>query len=309
MEILDNGKIRIGVNIHGAELASLVCDGREYLWQADPEFWGRHSPVLFPIVGMVWNKTLRSHGREFTMGQHGFARDMDFTLVSKTPDQIWFRLDSNELTKEKYPYDFSLEIGYMLSGRSVKVMWKVTDTSEAEDMYYQIGAHPAFHWPMLSSEAINAGTAAMKAELAGSRDRDFIRLADEGRTIVCSQIVPGGGFDESKKYEITTDEKGCVPVNTSSFDGDAWVFENSQVNKISLCRSDRSPYLTVCFDAPVVGIWSSPGKNAPFICIEPWFGRADDAGYTGLFENKKWIQKLPAGVTRFMSYTINIDQV
>lgn len=307
MQTLDNGTVKICVNDHGAELSSISCDGREYLWQADPEFWGRHSPVLFPIVGMVFGKKFRSHGKEYTLGQHGFARDMDFVFERRTDDEVWFALCSDIQTKEKYPYDFKLEIGYRLEGRSIKVMWKVTNPSTEEDLYFQIGAHPAFHWPLLSDASTISGTAAMKSELADSTGRGWMRVAEGVKELSCSQIAAIGGVDPVNRYTIKTDDEGFIPLTTASFDRDAIVFEDSQVNFVTICGKDRKPYLTVSFDAPVVGIWSSPGKNAPFVCIEPWYGRADDAGYDGLYENKKWIQKLGRGESRLMSYTITVE--
>ena len=119
MKNITNGIVTIQVAEHGAELSSLVLNatGREYLWQADPAFWKRHSPVLFPIVGSVWNGEYRSAGpgaasdavpQTYKLGQHGFARDMDFTLLSDAPDadgnpQLMFVLESNEETLKKYP--------------------------------------------------------------------------------------------------------------------------------------------------------------------------------------------------------------
>lgn len=109
---LENELIAIEVEEHGAELKSLVRKntGKEYMWKADPKFWGRTSPVLFPFVGAVKEKQFRTKGQTYTMGQHGFARDMDFTLDSKTEDTLWFVLQSNEETMEKYPYAFTLRI-------------------------------------------------------------------------------------------------------------------------------------------------------------------------------------------------------
>ena len=125
---------------------SIVCNGKEYLWQADPAFWKRHSPVLFPIVGSVWQNTYSVNNRSFNLTQHGFARDMDFELISETADEIRFRLSDNEETREKYPYPFCLEIGYRLEGNRIRVMWQVSNPSD-EDIYFQIGAHPAFYYP------------------------------------------------------------------------------------------------------------------------------------------------------------------
>ena len=146
MTILSNGELRVEVSAHGAELQSIRKGETEYLWQGDPAFWGRRSPVLFPIVGSVWESRYRVAGAEYQMGQHGFARDMDFTLVNASETEVRYRLESSVQTKERYPYDFCLEIAYRLRGRCLDVIWEVTNPS-AEDIYFQIGAHPAFYYP------------------------------------------------------------------------------------------------------------------------------------------------------------------
>lgn len=304
MNTLDNGIISISVKEHGAELASIKCGGREYLWQADEAFWKRHSPVLFPIVGNVWQKKFRSHGAEYPMGQHGFARDMDFTLLSKTEDEIWYVLESSEETIARYPYAFRLEIGYRISGKSVKVMWKVINPSD-EEMSFQIGAHPAFHWPLLSTGSIAAGTEAMNRELAGSTERGWFLLEPQADSYVNSVIGEGGCVNPALTESLKAD-KGYVALDTSSFDHDAFVLENGQVKKVTLCAQDRTPYLSVEYDAPVIGLWSSPGKNAPFVCIEPWYGRTDPMGYCGEFEDRQWIQKIGPKASFRAEYTISV---
>ena len=148
MVVLSNDELTVQVAEHGAELSSIVAKetGKEYLWQADPTFWKRHSPVLFPIVGSVWNQTYRAEGETFTRSQHGFARDRDFVLVQQGPHEVRFRLESDADTLKVYPYPFALEIGYRLQGRQVEVLWKVTNAG-TKPMYFQVGAHPAFYYP------------------------------------------------------------------------------------------------------------------------------------------------------------------
>lgn len=304
MTTLSNNILSICVKQHGAELSSIVKDGREYLWQADPEFWARHSPVLFPIVGMVWQKQYRSHGQTFSLGQHGFARDMDFELIEKTEDTVWYSLCSNSETAQKYPYSFILKIGYKLEGSSVKVMWQVSNPSTEEDLYFQIGAHPAFYWPLLSNQDIAQGTEQMKTVLSRSTERGYFKFGCKQNTLSASQITQGGCYCTERNPITLAD--GFLPLDTHSFDADALVFEDSQVDSVTLCRQDKTPYLALHFDTPVVGLWSSPGKNAPFVCLEPWYGRADDVDYTGEYENKKWIQRLEKGATFNGGYTIEI---
>ena len=146
METISNSVLTVGVSEHGAELQSIQKNGKEYLWQGDTRFWGRRSPVLFPIVGRVWEDTYRYAGNSYRMGQHGFARDMDFKVTYKGEDGIVYWLESTPETLGKYPFPFRLMIGYLLEGNRITVKWRVENLGQL-DMYFQIGAHPAFNFP------------------------------------------------------------------------------------------------------------------------------------------------------------------
>lgn len=305
MKTISNGKLAIAVKEHGAELASIVSNGREYLWQADEAFWKRHSPVLFPIVGAVWNGEYRSHGNAYKMGQHGFARDMDFSLVKESETELRYRLSSNEQTKQKYPYDFCLEIGYQLMDNRIRVMWHVENTG-CEKMSFQIGAHPAFFWPMLTNEQIEGGVGAMTDALANTNERGFFRLEAKQKTMPISVITEGGCVGRESQIEI--DDEGFLPLDTDTFNNDALIFENSQVTKVTLCCQDKSPYLSLEFTSPLVGLWSPPKKRAPFVCIEPWYGRTDPVGFSGSYEEKPWMQELEVGKTFDVSYDIIVEK-
>lgn len=156
MKTLFNGRLSIEVSAHGAELCSIFSNGKEYLWQADPAFWKRHSPVLFPIVGSVWENEYRNEGTTYVLTQHGFARDMEFTLISEENDEVRYQLVSNEETLKKYPFPFRLTIGYRIREKKVDVMWEVENTGEKE-MHFQIGAHPAFYYPDFDAETQERG--------------------------------------------------------------------------------------------------------------------------------------------------------
>ena len=290
MHTLKNDILTVQVKEHGAELASIMKGSTEYLWQADPAFWGRHSPVLFPIVGSVWEKRYRIDGVEYEMGQHGFARDMDFTLVDGNETEVRYRLESSAETLAKYPYPFVLEIAYKLQGNRLDVIWEVCNPSQ-EDMYFQIGAHPAFYYPDYDPQAAGRG---------------FLSF-DRSEGLECIRIKEKGCVDAVTKYPLEIPAEGKLPLTRETFDEiDTIVLEDSQVGHVTLHRNDGSPWLSLSFDAPVVGIWSPPTKNAPFICLEPWYGRCDRAGYEGDYRDKDWMNRLAPG-ERFSSvYTIEI---
>ena len=290
MQTLSNGILTVQVNEFGAELQSIRKNGHEYLWQGDPAFWGRRSPVLFPIVCSVGEKKYRVDGREYEMGQHGFARDTEFTLVSESDSEVWYRMESTEATRKVYPWDFVLEIGYKLSGNSLEVMWKVTNPS-TEDIFFQIGAHPAFNYPDYNPQ---------------TQERGFFVFDNQG-PLDCIRIKEKGCVDAETLHPLAL-EDSTLALTRNTFDEiDTIILQDSQVAEVALLKPDRTPYLTVRFDAPVIGLWSPPCKNAPFICIEPWYGRCDRANYEGDFRYRDWVNTLASGATFSASYTIVID--
>lgn len=286
--VLENGEIRIRVDSHGAELRSLmdIRSQREYMWSGDAAYWGRVSPVLFPVVGCFRDKKYRYKGEVYSLPQHGFARDMDFMMTEQTGEEIWFCLTDKENTWENYPFAFSLEIGYRLTGRSVKVMWRVTNPA-ADPLYFSIGGHPAFAAPARKEDEITCYLAFAGIE-----------------SLIVRKINDGLATDELKKIGLLPG--GLLPVTEEVFADDALVVENRQTSRVRILDGEKKPYLTVTFDAPLFGVWTPPGKNAPFICIEPWYGRCDRIDFTGTIEEREWANTLPAGETFEAAYAIEV---
>lgn len=279
MHTLKNDVLTVEVSEHGAELHSIRKGATEYLWQADPKFWARHSPVLFPIVGSVWDKLYRVDGKVYELGQHGFARDMDFVKVEGNDTEVFYRLESDEETLKKYPWPFRLEIGYKLKGNAIEVIWRVYNPG-TEEMYFQIGAHPAFYYPDYDPE---------------TDERGYFSF-DRSEGLECIRIMEKGCVDAVTKYPLEIPQDGLLPLRKDTFDViDTIMLQDSQIGRVTLHRNDRTPWLSLKFTAPVVGLWSPPTKNAPFICIEPWYGRCDRAGYTGDYREKDWVNRLEPG--------------
>ena len=146
MTTLQNDRLSVQVSQHGAELTSIRLNGQERLWNADGRFWGRHAPILFPIVGKVWNNQYRVGERSFSLGQHGFARDSEFEWKNGSDESVSLELGSSPQTLEVYPYTFRLRVEYALDGLTIHNRWTVVNSGDAE-MWFQIGAHPAFLLP------------------------------------------------------------------------------------------------------------------------------------------------------------------
>lgn len=289
METIKNDKLTVTVSPHGAELLSIRDNnGTEMLWQAYPQYWGRHSPILFPVVGTLWNGTAHFASKDFHMGRHGFARDMDFKLIAKGDNQVVFALHDNAETLAKYPFHFNLAVSYKLTGNTLHVVWHVENTDD-KPIAFQIGGHPAFNLPGVKVGEPMHGRLQLDAE---SPIRRFI----DGKT---------GCLDGARHEEVATKE-GILEFNEDTFKDDALIFDHCQLHQVSLLDSDNKPAVVVTFKSPAVGIWSPYGKNAPFVCIEPWYGVTDIDGYDGDFADRYLTNHLLPGSSFMSEYTVTI---
>lgn len=290
---LKNDLLTVDIATHGAELQSIrnTRTSEEFLWQGDPTFWGRRSPVLFPIVGSVWNNKFRVDGFEYDMSQHGFARDSEFRVVETDNDgEAWFVLESDEKTLQRFPFRFRLFVGYALDGERLRVMWRV-ENIDSRDIVFQIGAHPAFNYPQFNAAD----------DVHGFFNIDGFNLH--------SQVISERGCIGPEEKHVELDGDQMLELSKSTFAGDALVFADRQVRRVSMLDREKKPYLTLLFDAPVVGLWSPPAGNAPFVCIEPWWGRADRVGFDGEFSEREYVNRLAPAQNFTAGYMIIIDRV
>ena len=216
MKTLKNTALTLNISLHGAELTSIRDSfGREFLWQADPSLWKRHSPVLFPIVGSLWDKHFRVNGREYEMGQHGFARDMDFRLVSEREDEMWFELKSSPETLAKYPYKFTLRIGYRLEANKIHVMWEVSG-DDSQTMWFQIGAHPAFYLPRF----VYGGSAACASDSSRHSDPES-GAPNLAASSASGSGAAGSGADSESGFSVSGLDAGSCDSGLDSAIGSA----------------------------------------------------------------------------------------
>ena len=214
-------------------------------------------------------------------------------MISRSTDEAWLALEDTDETRKVYPFHFHLEIGYRLEGTAVRVMWKVKNTNE-KNMYFAIGAHPAFFCPVREGE---------------KQSEYFLKFKDgEGNApeSLTNTVFGEGGVvtTQKKEYKLTD---GFLSIDEHLFDGDALVIEGHQIQRVALTDPQRKEYLAVEFDAPLAGIWSPPKKQAPFVCIEPWYGRCDSERFDGELKDRDWENALEAGGEFEASYKIIIE--
>ena len=275
---LENDFLKISVDTHGAELSSIFNKkaGKEMLWHGDPQFWGRKSPVLFPVVGKYKNGKTTYNGKEYALGQHGFARDSEFALVEQNDSKLVFALESNEDSLTKYPFKFRLICSFELKNDTIIVGWKVENTDD-RTIYFSIGAHPAFYCE--------------KSKTVLSMNAENLKYS----------LVNSDGLYTPEKYDV----ESSFVLHDNIFDKDALIIENSGVTEVTLADMDKK-YLTMKFTAPLFGIWSPTKKNAPFVCIEPWYGRCDSADFDSDITEREWGNSLSVGENWYKEYEIVI---
>ena len=289
---LKGDALSIRVDGNGAELKSLTenATGQEYMWDADAECWPRTSPVLFPFVGRLKEQKYVYNGKTYEkIPQHGFARDEEFTLTEQTEDSLRFCLRDSDKTRECFPFSFCLEIAYRLAGKKLFVSFLVRNEGQ-EEMFFSLGAHPGFVCP----------------KNTGEKRSDYYIGFDADEKLISRNIDMSTGLakDQYTEYKL---EQGLLPVADDLFKNDALVLENNQVHRVSLLTPDKKPYLTLQMDAPVYGIWSSVKPGAPFICIEPWFGRCDALSFEGELQDREYQNCLQAGAQFHAEYAVTIE--
>lgn len=293
-KVLENDSLMLEINADGAELTRIYDKKkkRDVLWEADPKVWGRHSPVLFPFVGRSFDNQYVHNGQVYPMGQHGFARDMVFTMMpdseteSAAGNEIWYVLEDSEETRKKYPFRFCFQAGFRLEGSRIHVMWKVKNRGES-DMYFMVGAHPAFRVP--------------EGKSIYDYSFDFHQAGK-----LHYQAPDEDGYEEEILGGILDVGDGRLPLTKGFFkDVLTYIFDKGQVESISLLV-DGEPFVTVeCPGFPYMAIWTME-KTHPFVCLEPWFGRCAYKGFNGELKDREGIIRLEKNGIFQAEYVIEI---
>lgn len=294
MPTISNNNITAEISLHGAEMIRLQKNGKDLLWNADPTYWKRNAPILFPIVGKVFDGKYLVDGKEYQLPQHGFARDMDFVVVSQKAESISLELKSNAETLAKYPFEFVLRATYTLSGNGINACWTIENPSD-KAMHFQIGAHPAFRYDGFQSEdAVHGYLQLLHKSAEGYVPVNELQVREF--------LTQGYVSDKKRCWSL---QNGTTPLTDTLFEQGAIILEDNQVQQAILQDKERKEILRVTFDqAPVLGIWSPEGKHAPFICIEPWMGRCDREGYHGEFSQRDWNNTIKPHSSSTFSYSI-----
>lgn len=284
---LENEFLCVEIAEMGAEVTRIYdkIEDNEILWEGNPVYWKRHSPVLFPNVGKTYKNRVLINGTQYPTSQHGFARDNVFTCIEAANEKASFMFRSSEETKEVYPFDFELHINYKLNKKELTVEWQVKNCGD-ETMYFTIGGHPAFRFA--KPEETKADYV---LKIPGKEKLEYVLI-----DISC------GCANVDEVHTLQLNEE-TYPLSDELFAKDALVVDNGQIEEAWLCHKDGTPYVGVrSAGFPNYGIWSVEG--APFVCLEPWMGRCDNVGFNAELSEKPNVNKVEAGEKFIKDYTI-----
>ncbi len=284
---LENEFLCVEIAEMGAEVTRIYdkTEDNEILWEGNPVYWKRHSPVLFPNVGKTYKNRVLINGTQYPTSQHGFARDNVFTCIEAAKERASFMFRSSEETKEVYPFDFELHINYKLNKKELTVEWQVKNCGD-ETMYFTIGGHPAFRFA--KPEETKADYV---LKVPGKEKLEYVLI---DISCGCANV------DEVHTLQLSEE---TYPLSDELFAKDALVVDNGQIEEAWLCHKDGTPYVGVRSEGfPNYGIWSVEG--APFVCLEPWLGRCDNAGFNAELSEKPNVNKVEAGEKFIKDYTI-----
>jgi len=287
---IQNEFLSVSADDHGAELHSVICEGKEFLWQGDPQWWAGHAPILFPFVGKLKDGIYKHDGKQYTWQQnHGFARRNKFTCTENSKDAVTFSLRDNESTRNIYPFEFELLVTYKLMGPSLHTGLKVTNKSNV-DMYFSIGGHPAFNCPLIQGET----------RIENLEDYEIVFNENETAGI---HLITNEGLttDETTPFFNNSNQ---IPLNKELFEKyQTLVFSNLKSTAATLRSRRTGAGVTLGFSGfPYFGIWQPPG--APFVCLEPWQGIDDSPASTGNLRDKKGIMSLASKAEHSCVFTL-----
>lgn len=268
------GGLSAKVDAHGAQLSSLTLDGREYLWQADPRWWGKHAPILFPIVGSIRDDEASSAAGTCHLGRHGLARDYDHELVENTGSTVTYRLDSTDETLAKYPYPFRLEMTYALEGPATLAQtFSVTNTGTRE-MPFFLGGHPAFNVPVVPGERFE------------DYELRFTRPWTES-----SPVIADGGLLDYESLTPLFEDADRLALAHGLFAKDAIVLAGVPDDTLEMVGPSGHGVRVDFAGFDHVGVWSAEpakdGAECPFVAIEPWCGTATRTDEDDVLEHKQ----------------------
>ncbi len=274
----------------GGEFCSFVPEnGKEYIWQGDPSVWVGHSPILFPVVGSTVDNTVKIGSVPYPQKKHGSIRKREWKVGKRGEDFIEMVFESDEETKKEFPFDYAAHIVHTISENSFSTNFVIENKTD-QVMPVCIGGHPGFNIPLYEGEAYT--DYALKFE-----------CVEDGK----NSLAPNGYIITGTEYIDGFKNSDTLPLNHGLFDDrDALIFADIRSRSVKVVNKAGKG---IRFDYPkfdALGVWSAPGKNANYVCLEPWCGLPAIEGESGNMEDKPYVKFIKPHESFKVGYTMTI---
>ncbi len=289
IKLAQNGVAAV-VDTAGGELVSFQdSQGQEYIWQGDPAYWTGKNPILFPIVGELKGGRVRIGGRWYAMARHGFARKSQFALKEQGNGFAALELTESPQTLAQYPFPFRLTVRHTLEEKGFCTSFLVENTG-SEKMLFCLGGHTGIRCPLFQDE-----------------DFEDYQLVFEQPETARPYGIDAAGIAH-REYARPYLEGGQVkPMRHGDYDKGVLIFDNLKSKRMDLIHQGAGHGVRFSFEGfPFFGTWQPEGRNAPFVCLEPWAGMAAHWDETGRFEDKPGAISLAPGQRYSAWYRLEI---
>ncbi len=278
---LQNNTLRAEINLSGAELTFFGNENMgNVLWSKQTAHWNRVAPNLFPIVGRLLNDSFTFQDGSYSLSQHGFARDREFEIVEQSETKIRLRLVSDTDSLSIYPFPFVFDVIYSLSESGLTISYETQNTGK-EIMHYSVGGHPAFH--------------------LGKPLENYYLEFDSAIQLERQELTGSYFSGEGVYYGVSN----RLDLGDELFENDAFVLKEPHFQSVSLKHENGETLVEMhCDSWTAIGFWTK--KDAPFLCIEPWWGWADHVDSTGKLEEKAGIRSLNPGEKEILNYELQM---
>ncbi|WFR58578.1 aldose 1-epimerase family protein [Anaerocolumna sp. AGMB13025] len=288
---LSNNKVTVKFDSMGGGIVSIQdLEGIEYLWQGDPAYWSGQAPVMFPICGSLRDKKAQiGEGLSCTMERHGLVRKSEFTYVGQSSDSITFSISSKEEFKARFPYDFELQITYLLKEKTITTSYKVINKNSIP-MPYFIGGHPGFNCPLQKGETFE----------------DYVIEFEQPETALCPESIPATGLVNVDNRLSVLNNETTLLLKHSYFSVDALIFDQLKSRSAKLTNPATKKGIRIDFaDFDYFILWSS-SNDGPFVAMEPWTGISTCNDESDVFEEKRGVKILPPNQSEELSFDLTV---
>lgn len=268
---ISGGGVAARIAPKGAELAALAINGRDLVWSPDARWWTSTAPILFPVVGKSPDGKVRIDGRSHPMNPHGFARDRVFAVIAQSADRVVFETTDDDATRASFPFAFALRLEF--AARDGKLFTTASiENRDAKPFPFAFGYHPAFIWPLDTTRG------------------QYVCLFEKEETAPVRRASQTTGLLHQQRFDTPVAGRRLNPHDDMFVEG-AFHFETLNSRRVWFGIEGQTGIDVAFPDSPQLGIWTKPG--APYLCIEPWQGLAEQDGADGDMSTRPGTRILP----------------